>query len=85
MSAGSVWNNFALDLRVHRSLRKPGIEKMREEWQDPTIYEEFERLPRLVDDMFRERGILVPTPEAMRQVLKEEAVRGEEPRTTTTE
>ena len=76
---------FRLDLRVHRSLRKLGIEKMREEWQDPTIYEEFERLPRLVDDMFRERGIPVPTPEAMRQVLKEEAVRGEEPRTTTTE
>jgi hypothetical protein len=87
LSAKSVWNNFAADVRLHWHLCKRGIEKQREEWQDPTIYEEFEQLSRLIADMSRERGIPEPTPEMLskmlRQALEEEAVRGEEPPTTT--
>jgi hypothetical protein len=86
LSATAVWNTFSWDLRIHWSLCKSGIEKLREEWQDPTLYEEFERLSRLMDDMFRERGIPPdPTPEAIRQGLEEEAARGGESRTTATE
>jgi hypothetical protein len=89
LSAESVWNAFAEDVRLHWALCKPGIEKLREESQDSTICEEFERLSRLMADMSRERGIPAPTPEMLskmlRQILEEEAVRGEEPRTTTTE
>ena len=89
LSAESVWNAFAEDVRLHWALCKPGIEKLREESQDSTICEEFERLSRLMAEMSRERGIPAPTPEMLskmlRQMLEEEAVRGEEPRTTTME
>jgi hypothetical protein len=85
LSARSVWNAFGADVSLHWSLCKPGIEKMREEWQDPTIYEEFEQLSRLMTDMEHERGIPALTPEVLRRVLEEEAVRGAEPPTTTTE
>jgi hypothetical protein len=89
LSAESVWNAFAEDVRLHWALYKPGIEKLREESQDSTICEEFERLSRLMADMSRERGIPEPTPEMLskmlRQTLEEEALRGEEPPTTTTE
>jgi hypothetical protein len=87
LSAKSVWNGFGPDLQVHWHLCKRGIEKQREESQNPTIYEEFEQLSRLIADMSRERGIPEPTPEMLskmlRQALEEEAVRGEEPPTTT--
>jgi hypothetical protein len=85
LSAKSVWMVFGGDVRVHWALCKPGIEKQREEWQDSTFFEEFERLSRLMADMDRERGIPDPTPEAVRQGLQEEAVRGEDLPTTTTE
>src|SRR5215217_5710253 len=85
LSAKSVWNNFSGDVRLHWAMCKSGIEKMREERQDPTLVEEFERLSRLMDDMDRERGIPDPTPEQLHRVLEEKAVRGEEPPTTATE
>ena len=53
LSAESVWNAFAEDVRLHWALCKPGIEKLREESQDSTICEEFERLSRLMADMSR--------------------------------
>jgi hypothetical protein len=38
-------------------LCKPAIEKMREEWQKPALYEEFECLYRVLADLDRKRGI----------------------------
>src|SRR5215217_6247000 len=37
LSAKSVWNNFSGDVRLHWAMCKSGIEKMREERQDPTL------------------------------------------------
>jgi hypothetical protein len=82
LSGKSVWNVLGGNVRVYWSLFKPGIEKLREEWQDPAIYEEFEQLFRMMDDIARERGIPYPTPEALRQNLEAAAGRGEEPPTT---
>jgi hypothetical protein len=84
LSSTSVWNVFCSTVCIHWKLWKPGVARMREEWQDPTIYEQFEQLSHLLDDMSYERGIPDPTPEVLRQGL-EEAARGEEPRTTTPE
>ena len=83
LSAESVWNVFSGDVRLHWALCKPGIEKLREEWQDPTLLDGFEQLSRLMADMDRERGSPDPTPEEVRKVLEEEVARGEDPRTTT--
>jgi hypothetical protein len=82
LSATSVWNVFGSAVCIHWKLWKPGVERMREAWQDPTIYEQFEQLARLLEDMNHERGIPDPTPEVLRQGL-EEAAMGEEPPTTT--
>jgi hypothetical protein len=86
LSVKSVWNVFGSDLQVHWALCKPAIEKVREAWQDPNLYEEFERLSRLMADMDRERGSLdlAPevvrlTPEVVRQSLEQEVARGHEP------
>jgi hypothetical protein len=70
LSAKSVWNNFTGDVRLHWAMCKSGIEKMRKEWQDPTLLEEFERLSCLMDDMDRERGIPDPTPEQLHRLLE---------------
>ena len=55
------------------------IEEMRQEWEDPALYEEFERLYRVIEKMDRERGISSPMPRAyIRQFLESEATLGEE-------
>jgi hypothetical protein len=82
LSAKSVWNVFGPDLRVHWALCKPAIERDREEQAEPSLYEGFERLSRLVADMDRMRGSSDPTPELVRRSLEEEVARGQEPPTT---
>jgi hypothetical protein len=77
---------FGEDVRGYWSLCKPGIEKLREELQDPTLYEGFEQLSRLMADMNRERGIPpYLKPELLRRFMEAEAGIGEEPPTTTTQ
>jgi hypothetical protein len=86
LSAGSVWNRFGLVARAYWSLCKPAIEKMREEMEDPSLYEDFEYLCRLMDDKDRERGIQAPTQETLRQLMEEEVIHatiGEESPTST--
>ena len=63
---------------------KPSIEKLREEWQDPNLYEEFEYLCRVMDEMGRRRGV-PPARVFVRKVLESDATIDEEPPTTTTE
>ena len=64
-------------------LCKPALEKRREERADPTLYEDFERLNRLGEDIARERGIAAHPQEWLRRIMTAEAVIGEEPPTTT--
>jgi hypothetical protein len=52
---------------------------MREEQDDPTFYEDFERLKRLVADLGGERGMPPPTQEDLRRIMQDETVAGEEP------
>jgi hypothetical protein len=58
---------------------------MREEAQDPAIYEDFERLNRVVAGLDRERGIEPSTQAEVRRIAEEEVIIGEEPPTTTPE
>ena len=82
LEAGSVRNNFSSYARAYWLLCKPSIEKMREEWQDPGLYEEVEYLYRLMTDMDRERGIEPPTQAQLREMLGQEALLDEDPSTT---
>jgi hypothetical protein len=83
VSAISVWNVFGAEVCKHWKLWKPGIERIREEWQNPALYEQFEQVSHLLDAMNHERGIPEPTQEVLRQGLVEEATMGDEPPTTT--
>ena len=74
----SVWIRFSVAAQAYWLLCKPGIEKMREEWKDPAIFEEFEHLVRLTGKLDRERGVEVPTHDLLRQVMEAEAIRGAE-------
>jgi hypothetical protein len=72
----------AKPLLAYWTLCKPALEKVREEREDPTLYEEFERLHRLVADIDRKPGIETPTKELLRPIMEAEAVVAEEPTTT---
>jgi hypothetical protein len=85
LSAESAWDRFGVLAQSYWLVCKPAIEKMREEVGFPMMYGDFEHLCRLLADIDRERGIAAPTQERLRQLMEEEAVRGEEPPTTTTE
>ena len=52
---------------------------MREEYKAPDIFEDFERLNRLVEDRNSERSFEPPTKEQLRQLIEYEATIGEEP------
>ena len=52
-----VWHVFGWAVRQYWALYRPAIEKMREEYEDPTIFEDFERLEALMADLDRERGV----------------------------
>jgi hypothetical protein len=75
----SVWHTFGLAARVYWAAYGPSILKMREEENDPTVYEDFERLDRLVADRSSERGMPPPTREQLRRIMEDETVIGEEP------
>ena len=75
----ALWNSFGSVTRAYWPLCKPAIEKLRQEWQSPSLYEEFEHLSRVVADLESKRGTEPPTKGYLRQVMEREAVLGEEP------
>jgi hypothetical protein len=77
-----VDNRFGVFAQAYWFVCKPTIEKMREEWQDPKLYEEFEYLCRVLGEMDRRRGAAPPRVFA-RKVLEVDATIDEEPPTTT--
>jgi len=79
----SVWNSFGAIAQAYWLLCKPAIEKRRTERGDPTMYEEFERLNNLGTALDRERGIAAHSQEWLRRLMRDEAVIGGEPATTT--
>ena len=85
LRAESAWGRFGVLAQSYWLVCKPAIEKMREELEFPMMYGDFEHLCRLLADIDRERGIAAPAQEWLRQLMEEEAVRGEEPPPTTTE
>jgi hypothetical protein len=78
LQATSVWNSFGAIAQAYWLLCKPAIEKRRAERGDPTMYEEFERLNRLGEELDRERGIEPHPQEWLRRIMEEEAVVGVE-------
>jgi hypothetical protein len=75
----SVWHTFGMAARVYWAAYGPTVREMRDEQNDPTFYEDFERLDRLVADFSGERGMPPPTREQMRRILEDETVIGQEP------
>ena len=85
LSDEAVWNRFSALGQAYWLLCEPGIEGMREEWEDPTWFELFEELGHRIAEMNRERGVSPPTKEVLRKIMENEAVIGEDPSATTTE
>jgi hypothetical protein len=84
LSIQSVWTRFGVPGKAYWYLCKPGIEKVREEWEDPSPFEEFEYLSRMWAEVDDQRGIGPPTPEQVHQIMEAEAaIGGEEPPATT--
>jgi hypothetical protein len=79
----TVWHTFGAMARAYWTVYEPTIQRMREEYENPALYEDFQRLNRLVADLDSERGIEPLTQESLRQLMEDEAVLGEEPRPTT--
>ena len=52
-----VWHTFGYGVRQYWALYRPAIEKIREEYEDPTLFEDFERLEALMAELDRERGV----------------------------
>ena len=75
----SVWHTFGMAARVYWALYGPTVRQMRQEQEDPTFYEDFERLDRLVADISGERGMPPPTRDRLRRVVQDETVIGQEP------
>jgi hypothetical protein len=61
LRAESVRNNFGWYTKACWLLCKPTLEKLRDEWQNPALYEEFEYLSHPMADIDCERGIEPPT------------------------
>jgi hypothetical protein len=78
LEAETVWNTFGWAVRAYWPLCKPAIEKDREEWGLPAMYEEFEGLSLVVAELERERGNEPPTEGWLRQAMKDEAIAGED-------
>jgi hypothetical protein len=79
LRAESVWHTFGMAARVYWALYGPTVRQMRQEQEDPTFYEDFERLDRLVADISGERGMPPPTRDRLRRVVQDETVIGQEP------
>jgi hypothetical protein len=78
LQAESAWHTFGMAARVYWAAYAPTARKMREEQNDPTVYEDFERLDRLVTDMSGERGMPPPTRKQLRRIMQDETVVGQE-------
>ena len=85
LSIQSVWTRFGVPGKAYWYLCKPAIEKVREEWEDPSPFEEFEYLSRMWAEIDHQRGIGPPTPEQVRQIMEAEAAIGREEPPATTE
>jgi hypothetical protein len=83
VSDETVWNNTGDWAQAYWLLCKPAVEKMRQEWENPSLYAQFERLGGLMAEMDRERGIAPPTPERLRQIMAMEVATAEESPTAT--
>jgi hypothetical protein len=55
--AETVWHRFGWHVRQYWALYQPAIEKMREEYKGPTLFEDFERLEALMADLDRQHGV----------------------------
>ncbi len=55
--AETVWHRMGIRVRQYYALYRPAIEKTREEYKDPTLLEDFERLDALMADIDRQHGI----------------------------
>jgi hypothetical protein len=75
----SVWHTFGMAARVYWALYGPTVRQMRQEQEDPTFYEDFERLDQLVADISGERGMPPSTRDRLRRVVQDETVIGQEP------
>jgi hypothetical protein len=60
LQAESVRSSFGWYAQAYWFLCKPSVEKMREEYKNPDIYEELEGLSRLLMDVDKDRGIEPP-------------------------
>jgi S-adenosylmethionine:diacylglycerol 3-amino-3-carboxypropyl transferase len=75
----SVWHTFGLPTRVYWAVYGPSVRKMRRERNDPTVFEDFEQLDRVVADLSGERGMPPPTREQLLRIMKDETDLGQEP------
>ena len=82
LRAETVWNRYAVIAQTYWLVCKPTIEKERKKWKDPTLYEQFEYLCRVMAELDRKRGISAPTQELLRQSLEYQAAINIEPPTT---
>jgi hypothetical protein len=81
LSAETVWARFSVWSQAYWLLCKPAIERMREEWEAPTVFEEIGYLSGVMAQMDRERGTAPRTQEWLRQfmLMEVEAAKAEEP------
>ena len=79
LQAEAVLHTFGRIAQGYWAVFEPAIQKMREEYKAPDIFEDFERLNRLVEDRNSERSFEPPTKEQLRQLIEYEATIGEEP------
>jgi hypothetical protein len=75
----SVWHTFGIAARVYWAVYGPTVRQMRQDQEDPTFYEDFERLEWLIADLSGERDMPPPTREQLRRIVREETIVGEEP------
>ena len=78
LRAEPVWNRFGIWAQGYWSVCKPTIEKMREQEEDPSLFEEFEYLCQVLDEMDRKRGVAPRTQEWLRRFIEDEACIGED-------
>jgi hypothetical protein len=82
LQAESVWQKFGGMTIGYWTIYEPFTRKLREEHQDTTLSEEFERLYRVVSDLDRKRGIGPFTKEQLLWFVKHESTVGQEEPTT---
>lgn len=78
LQAESVWNSFGTLARAYWTLCEPAIENLRQKWEDPSYYKEFERLIHLGTELDREQGVGPLPQDQLHQLMDHETVVGEE-------